>query len=208
MECKETDEDVMRVFVRGDAGAPGDDQRRICEIARQRRRPGAASARQRADARRRVRARGRRRMSRDSRSELPPLQGAAPAARPIVGGHRPRRDPQHCWRARRFWPCCSSPGFRSSSRTIQIYVVTAYAQASQVLPVDAQMFMQFVEQQGVLHFSRHGLRRRRADRQRSPRQRAADLSLEAAAAHGIHRRQAGDPDDVPAVRHARCRRCC
>lgn len=33
MECKETDEDVMRVFVKGERGTPGGDQRRICEIA-------------------------------------------------------------------------------------------------------------------------------------------------------------------------------
>jgi ABC-2 type transport system ATP-binding protein len=32
-ECKETDEDVMRVFVPGQLGSPGDDQRRICELA-------------------------------------------------------------------------------------------------------------------------------------------------------------------------------
>ena len=37
-------------------------------------------------------------------------------------------------------------------RTVQIYVVTAYAQASQVLPVDARMFMSFVEQQGFFVF--------------------------------------------------------
>jgi hypothetical protein len=30
MECHETDEDVMRVFVPGPIGARGDDQRRIC----------------------------------------------------------------------------------------------------------------------------------------------------------------------------------
>ncbi len=35
MECHETDEDVMRVFVPGGAATAGDDQRRICEIARQ-----------------------------------------------------------------------------------------------------------------------------------------------------------------------------
>jgi len=35
MECHETDEDVMRVFVPGPIGSAGDDQRRICEIARQ-----------------------------------------------------------------------------------------------------------------------------------------------------------------------------
>jgi len=33
-------------------------------------------------------------------------------------------------------------------RTVQIYVVTAYSQAAQVLPVDARMFMSFIEQQG------------------------------------------------------------
>jgi ABC-2 type transport system ATP-binding protein len=32
-ECKETDEDVMRVFVPGDAGAAGDDQQRLCAMA-------------------------------------------------------------------------------------------------------------------------------------------------------------------------------
>jgi ABC-2 type transport system ATP-binding protein len=33
LEAKETDEDVMRVFVPGELGKPGDDQRRICELA-------------------------------------------------------------------------------------------------------------------------------------------------------------------------------
>ena len=33
LECHETDEDVMRVFVPGAAGAAGDDQRRICDQA-------------------------------------------------------------------------------------------------------------------------------------------------------------------------------
>jgi ABC-2 type transport system ATP-binding protein len=34
-ECHETEEDVMRVFVAGELTAPGDDQRRLCEIAQQ-----------------------------------------------------------------------------------------------------------------------------------------------------------------------------
>jgi ABC-2 type transport system ATP-binding protein len=34
LEASETDEDVMRVFVPGDLGQPGDDQRKICDIAR------------------------------------------------------------------------------------------------------------------------------------------------------------------------------
>ncbi len=33
LECHETDEDVMRVFVPGDRSAKGDDQRRICALA-------------------------------------------------------------------------------------------------------------------------------------------------------------------------------
>src|SRR5262245_2994450 len=33
LECHETDEDVMRVFVPGEGAVPGGDQRRICEIA-------------------------------------------------------------------------------------------------------------------------------------------------------------------------------
>jgi ABC-2 type transport system ATP-binding protein len=35
LECHETEEDVMRVFVPGAAPAPGEDQRRLCELARQ-----------------------------------------------------------------------------------------------------------------------------------------------------------------------------
>jgi ABC-2 type transport system ATP-binding protein len=34
-DCHETEEDVMRVFVAGDLAAPGDDQRRLCQIAQQ-----------------------------------------------------------------------------------------------------------------------------------------------------------------------------
>jgi ABC-2 type transport system ATP-binding protein len=34
-ECHETEEDVMRVFIRGERGDPGADQQRICELALQ-----------------------------------------------------------------------------------------------------------------------------------------------------------------------------
>jgi ABC-type transport system involved in multi-copper enzyme maturation permease subunit len=37
-------------------------------------------------------------------------------------------------------------------RTVQIYAVTMYPTAGQVVPVDAKMFMQFVEQQGLFIF--------------------------------------------------------
>ncbi len=33
LECHETDEDIMRVFVPGEPAAPGEDQRRLCAIA-------------------------------------------------------------------------------------------------------------------------------------------------------------------------------
>jgi ABC-2 type transport system ATP-binding protein len=35
LECRESDEDVMRVFVPGGAGEAGADQRRICQLARE-----------------------------------------------------------------------------------------------------------------------------------------------------------------------------
>src|SRR5262249_41986169 len=34
-ECHETEEDVMRVFIPGALAVPGDDQRRLCELAQQ-----------------------------------------------------------------------------------------------------------------------------------------------------------------------------
>ena len=58
-----------------------------------------------------------------------------------------------------------------------------------------------------LRLLRHHLRRRRADRQRSPRQRAADLPVEAADARRVHRRQAGDPDRRSCCWSPGCRRC-
>lgn len=33
LECHETEEDIMRVFIAGERGEPGSDQRRICDIA-------------------------------------------------------------------------------------------------------------------------------------------------------------------------------
>jgi ABC-2 type transport system ATP-binding protein len=35
LECRETDEDIMRVFVAGDVRTAGEDQRRVCELAQQ-----------------------------------------------------------------------------------------------------------------------------------------------------------------------------
>ena len=61
----------------------------------------------------------------------------------------------------------------------------------------AETFRDFLDKQGFFVFVVTDLRRRRPDRQRSPRQRPADLPVEAAAAHRVHRRQGGDPVHVP-----------
>ena len=98
--------------------------------------------------------------------------------------------------------CCSSPGCPFIVRAVQIYVAANYPQAAQLLRVDAADVPRVPRAAGLLRLPRHDLRRRRADRQRSPRQRAADLSVEAADAHRVHRRQAGDAGHVPAARHA------
>jgi ABC-type transport system involved in multi-copper enzyme maturation permease subunit len=70
----------------------------------------------------------------------------------------------------RAWGVISSTGIRSSMarkwflallicawipfvvRTVHIYAVTMFPQAGQMLPIDARMFMQFVEQQGIFIF--------------------------------------------------------
>ena len=54
---------------------------------------------------------------------------------------------------------------------------------------------------GHLRVLRDGLRRRGPHRQRSPRERAADLSVEAAHPRRVRLRQAGDSDDLPAAGH-------
>ena len=84
---------------RASRGAPGEDQRRICELAAGVRRAGAAPARQPADARRRLCAGGGRANEPDPRSELPPLRGQAPAARPHRG--RSSRAPASAARSAR-----------------------------------------------------------------------------------------------------------
>ena len=90
-------------------------------------------------------------------------------------------------------------------RTVQIYFVTMYPTAGQMLPVDAKMFMQFVEQQGSFIFFVTvfvGVGLIAADRRANALQVYLSKPL---AADRIHRRQARDSRDVPGVRHDRSR---
>ncbi len=119
LECHETDEDVMRVFVPGALGAPGDDQRRIC----------AWRSRAGVQVRHCVPACRRSRTSLparwvshepDSRSELPPLRGRA-ARRPAArwARHRVDRHRGRSSRARCSWSSCSSAWIPFIVRTVQ-----------------------------------------------------------------------------------------
>ena len=81
----------MRVFVRGEPAPPGEDQRRICETGAPASAPRCGTC---ARACRRSKTSSRARWAThepDSRSELSPLRGPAPAARPVVDGHRRAR---------------------------------------------------------------------------------------------------------------------
>ena len=97
-------------------------------------------------------------------------------------------------------PAALGLGARSSSARCRSTSPSNFPQASFLAP-KAETFREFLDQQGIVRLLRHHLRRRRPDRQRSPRQRAAALSVEAADARGVHRRQARDPVRVPARRH-------
>ena len=115
LECHATDEDVMRVFVpRRSGGAP-----RSCSRSRAaERRPGAAPASERADARRRVRQGASARNERRCRSTIRVIGATAAARRTpgrawIVIARAGIRDDASA--SARSSACCSSPGSRSSS---------------------------------------------------------------------------------------------
>ena len=72
----------------------------------------------------------------------------------------------------------------------------------------AETFRQFLEQQDFFVFILDDLRRRRADRQRSPRERAADLPVEAADADRLHFRQGRGAVRRSCCSSRWCRRSC
>ena len=103
--------------------------------------------------------------------------------------------------------CCSSRWVPFLVRAVQIYVAANFPQA-RASRADRRDVPAVPRAAGLLRLLRHGLRRRRPDRQRPPRQRAADLSVEAADARRVHRRQARDPARRSCCSSPGCRRCC
>ena len=85
-------------------------------------------------------------------------------------------------------------------RAVQIYVTANYPQVASILGADGRDVPRLPRAAGLLRLHRDDLRRRRADRQRPARQRAADLPVEAADADGVHRRQGGGAVRLPAAR--------
>ena len=104
--------------------------------------------------------------------------------------------------------CCSSPGSRSSSASCSSTSPPTSRRRRTCSAPSTQTFRDFLEQQSFFVFLTTIYVGAGLIAQRSPRQRAADLSVEAADARRVHRRQDGDPAGVPAARHAGCRRCC
>ena len=195
----------MRVFVPGDGGA-----QRAVRAGRRRARAGPPPASERADARGRVRARGGRAVIDPRRRSVARMpihdQGyrryggdKAPRGRALDGDRRAPASGR-CSRKRRSSACCWSSWLPFFVRAVQIYAA-ANSAAGGVPRADAGDVPPVPRAAGDLRVLHHGLRRRRADRQRSPRQRAADLSVEAADARRVRLRQARDPDDVPAAGH-------
>ena len=152
LECHETDEDVMRVFVPGERAAPGEDQRRICEMAR-----GDAACRSgtcaRACRRSKTCSRGRSAKNEpDSRSELPPLRRAARSRSAAPGPSSRGPASAACSRARRSSALLLVAWIPFIVRTVQIYVVTMYPQAGAGAAGRRADVQQFVEQQGIFVF--------------------------------------------------------
>ena len=85
-------------------------------------------------------------------------------------------------------------------RAVQVYIAANFS-AGLVPRAEGRDLPRVSRPAGHLRLLRHDLRRRRADRQRSARQRAAGLSLEAADARRIRRRQAGASSSCSCRRH-------
>ena len=92
-----------------------------------------------------------------------------------------------------------SRGPRSSSAPCRSTFTTNFAQCRDP-GADRADVPRVPRAAGHVRLLRHDLRRRRADRERPARQRAADLPVEAADAARVHRRQGGRAAGVPAVR--------
>ena len=213
LSCHATDEDVMRVFVPGDGGA-----RELFALAAAERRSGAPSAAERADARGCVCPRDGRGVTRsacpsmikaiDDTAEAEGRKVAPGRSLPTTGIRSPTRTPRVSRPAARVVVSVLRPG-RSDLRALRTSRRRRFWRRRQ------QMFRQFLDQQGTFVFFITMYAGRRADRERSARERAADLLCRSRSRGRVYVRQAGSADGVPAARHvgagdpAACSfRCC
>ena len=183
----------MRVFVPGEGGA-----RELFALAAAAQRAGAPSAAERADARRRVRAGGGRGLSADSRPGLSALRRRAGAAWPRLDGHHGRRPAHAASRKRAFIALLLLSWLPFLVRAVQMYAAANFPQMAFFAPT-AETFRQFLDQQDGVRLLRHRVCRRRPHRERPPRQRAADLSVEAADPGRVRLRQVRHSGDLPAA---------
>ena len=195
LECHATDDDVMRVFVPGEGGAP-----RRCSRWRRRRacRCGTCGR-----ACRRSRTCSRTRWARsdadaDSRSGLPAVRRRAAPRRPRVDGDREGRHRARCCAKRAFLGAAAA-SVDAVRRPRRADLRRRQLPAGGVPRADRRDLPRVPRQQDLFVFFITVYVGAGLDRQRSPRQRAADLPVEAADALGVHRRQAGGADGVPAA---------
>ena len=201
IECHATDDDVMRVFVPARAG-----RARVFALA-------AANGVQVRHLRPSVPTLEdvfAKRGGRKRRRPASPCRSMTRATGAIGGRREPRRQrldgdrdgghPDAVVKRAASSACCCWRGCRSWSARCRSTSSTNFPQAA-ILAVDARDVPRLPRQQERLRLLHHGLRRRRPDRERSPRERAADLPVEAADAGRVHRRQDGHPGGVPAARH-------
>ena len=116
-------------------------------------------------------------------------------------GDRAGRHPHACSAKRVFLALLLFAWMPFVVRAVQIYVADELPAGGAMLAPTAADVPRVPRAAGLLRLLRHDLRRRRADRQRSPRQRAADLPVEAAAAHRSTSPASGGAVRVPAARH-------
>src|SRR5262245_53930733 len=116
-----------------------------------------------------------------------------------MDGHRPRRHPLDVRQARLSRP--AADGVVSVLRARGAVLRRRESAAGGDACAVGRHVSPVPRSAGDVRVLRHGLRRRRPDRQRPPRERAANLSVEAADAPRVRIRQACDPRDVSAARH-------
>ena len=204
LECHETDEDVMRVFVPGDGGA-----RQLFALAAAERRAGPSPPPERADARGRVRPR------RGARTSACPIHDQSyrryarrQGRRAGVARHREDRHPHDARRASSSSSCWPSSWMPFVVRAVQIYVAANFSAGRASSRRRRTRSGEFLEQQDIFVFFVTVYARRRPDRQRPARQRAADLPVEAADARRVHRRQARRSWRRSCCSSRWCRRSC